>query len=436
MERVDVAIVGAGAAGLAAARDLARAGCRIAILEARGRIGGRILTRAVRGVSLPVELGAEFLHDDPEQTLAILDEAGDVAVAVRGEQREARGRRIVRSGFERHIAAVMERIPRRGADRSFAAFLADAPGGRRMAKARATVARFVQGFHTADLNVIGMKAMAPSPGDDPAETAVRVARASGGLACIADTLARGLAPAIRLESPVSGLQWSRRGVELEIAGGRRRRRLKARAAIVTVPIAVLAAPAGARGTIAIEPRPRRLDEALAGIAMGRVVKLVFAFRELPWAGHRALGGTRPQDVTFLHVPGDFNVWWSSHPVRGPLVTAWSGGPPAAALSRLPAGARFGAAVGELARALGVSPRRIASRIAGRWTHDWVGDPWTRGSYTYLRVGGEGAGRRLARLVGGVLAFAGEATAEDQAGTVEGAIVSGRRAARQVRRALG
>ena len=71
----DVVIIGGGAAGLAAARALHDAHLRVVVLEARPRIGGRVFTRRVPGLALPVELGAEFVHGRVRETLAIADEA-------------------------------------------------------------------------------------------------------------------------------------------------------------------------------------------------------------------------------------------------------------------------------------------------------------------------------------------------------------------------
>ena len=75
----DAIIIGAGAAGLAAARDLSGAGKTVVILEARERIGGRIFTNHVADVPLPIELGAEFIHGDAEETFKIVDAAGLLA---------------------------------------------------------------------------------------------------------------------------------------------------------------------------------------------------------------------------------------------------------------------------------------------------------------------------------------------------------------------
>src|SRR4051812_42921923 len=68
MASTDVLVLGAGAAGLAAARDLSQAGRRVIVLEGRDRWGGRVLTRREPAWPVPVELGAEFIHGEAEDT--------------------------------------------------------------------------------------------------------------------------------------------------------------------------------------------------------------------------------------------------------------------------------------------------------------------------------------------------------------------------------
>jgi monoamine oxidase len=134
--------------------------------------------------------------------------------------------------------------------------------------------------------------------------------------------------------------------------------------------------------------------------------------------------------------GPFNVWWTAYPMRSPLAIAWSGGPPAAALAGKSTEEIASIACGALAEHLGISRRRVASRLLAAWSHDWDGDPFARGAYSYARAGGSRAAAALARPVEGTLFFAGEAAdAEGRTGTVEGALATGLRAARQVGRSI-
>src|SRR5689334_10489033 len=82
----DVIVVGAGAAGLMAARELVRSGKRVVVLEAGHRVGGRVLTLFETRAGVPIELGAEFIHGDAPVTNRLLDEARLATLPVSGEQ--------------------------------------------------------------------------------------------------------------------------------------------------------------------------------------------------------------------------------------------------------------------------------------------------------------------------------------------------------------
>ncbi|HTD53387.1 MAG TPA: FAD-dependent oxidoreductase, partial [Thermoanaerobaculia bacterium] len=80
---------------------------------------------------------------------------------------------------------------------------------------------------------------------------------------------------------------------------------------------------------------------------------------------------------------------------------------------------------------GISKRRIERLLIASHSHDWSADPFARGAYSYVAVGGAAAPKALARPLQNTLIFAGEATDNEESGTVPGAIASGRRAARAI-----
>ena len=127
----DVAIVGAGVAGLAAMRVLEERGVRTRVLEARDRIGGRVHTVRDARLAHPIELGAEFVHGSAPELLEIAREARLVLYAVEAERwRSRRGRLTRLDDFWEQLQRVSEHLDARDADRSFAEFLGGAPGGR------------------------------------------------------------------------------------------------------------------------------------------------------------------------------------------------------------------------------------------------------------------------------------------------------------------
>jgi monoamine oxidase len=442
-ERVDVAVVGAGAAGLAAAGELAAAGLSVAVVEARDRTGGRIATRRDPRVAIPIELGAEFVHGAAPEVAEVARQAGLVVLDVAGRRFEARGGKLTRvRDYWRQIDRVMRHLDAGvEPDRSFAEFLRGRPGGRPLARERRMAAEFVQGFHAADLERISARSLAEggSPGADPAESLL--GRVAGGYDRVPEWLARTLLPSIRLSTVVEAVDWEPGRVALHLRGadGGSSLTLHAGAAVVTVPVGVLNAAAGEPGAIAFRPEVGIIRRAAAKLAMGAVQRISFAFTQAPWTDGQvqAPAGVGTASLQFMQThDADFPVWWTAHPARVPFAVAWSGGPPAAALAALPPGEARARALRALAAALGLSPRRVESRVVDSWTHDWQHDPFSRGAYSYALVGGSTAGRALSRPVERTLFFAGEATdSAARTGTVHGAIASGRRAAGQVLRAM-
>ncbi|HKI03104.1 MAG TPA: NAD(P)/FAD-dependent oxidoreductase [Thermoanaerobaculia bacterium] len=441
MERFDVAVIGAGVAGLAAASKLQGEGFRVAVFEARDRIGGRIFTHRDERVPEPIELGAEFIHGEAPETQRILDAARLLACEVSGEHwRAERGRLRPAGRTWEGVDRVLGRIDREGPDQSVADFLAQRPGGRSLARDRTAAREFVQGFHAADLNEIGILSIAPQEGESPSESATRSGRVVQGYDGIPQFLARGLEGAIHLGTRVAEIAWEAGRAELTLrAPSGRTSRVEAGAVVVTLPLGVLQAAADEPGGCRFDPEPPGLRKALSQLAMGCVTRLVVRFRELPWQAPLAgLPAGRGLDrLSFLHLGGGpFNVWWTAYPLRSPLAVAWSGGPPSTELTGRLTGKSpedvAASAFRALAEQIGISRRRIESRVEGFWLHDWTGDPFSRGAYSYARVGGSRAAKDLSKPFKGTLFFAGEATdTKGRTGTVEGAIATGLRAAKQI-----
>jgi monoamine oxidase len=430
----DVVVIGAGAAGLAAARELAEKGLNVVVLEARERIGGRVFTWHEPENGLPIELGAEFIHGSAEEVNELLDGAGLASIDVAGQRYAASSKELRRlDDFWEQLDRVMRRLPRPPArDRSFREFLAGRPGGRALARERRLALQWVEGFHAADPRVISAHALAEggSPGDDVEER--RLGRVIGGYTRVIEFLAAPLAGRIRLGEVVTLVRWEpgRVAIDVRSPAGGPRVAVEARAVIVAVPLGVLKASPDDTGAIEFRPALTEKQKALEGLAVGSVMRVVLRVRERVWAPDY-------ETLTFLHSSdGDFPTWWTAYPTRAPLVVGWRGGPGARALAQLSVDELESRAVSSLARQLHISRQRLRSLVDGFWMHDWEHDPFARGAYSYTAVGGSDASKALARPLRRTLFFAGEATdTEGATGTVDGAIASGRRAAAQVMRVL-
>lgn len=442
----DVIVIGAGAAGLAAARELRAAGASAVVLEARGRVGGRVFTYRDDRIAVPVELGAEFLHGATPETDALLAAEQLLTTDVVGEHWRASDGRIRPAGAEwSDVQRLLGKLdPDRTPDRSFLDFLDAHAHKPKRAAARRLALQFVSGFHAADPARVSERWLAGEAGlaRDDDDRAARTGRVLGGYDRITAALARDLFDAIELNTVAERVAWAPGAVTVHAHGpdGGPRPPRRARAAIVTVPLGVLHAEPPAQGAIRFDPAVPGVRAATSLLAMGSALRVTFAFRERFWereiagtAKHRSLAA-----LEFLHGEHvDFPVWWTLYPLRVPVLVAWAGGPRAATLARSGDTEIVARAVEALASITGVRQERVHELMVAAWTHNWDTDPFARGAYSYALVGGADAGAELARPVDATLFFAGEATAAGgRAGTVEGALDAGRRAARNVLHALG
>jgi len=437
-KRTDVIVIGAGASGLAAARDLSQAGLRVTVLEARPRVGGRILTVHDARAPVPLELGAEFIHGEAPETLSVAEAAG-LAVVELPDLHEivTRGRFLIRADFWDAIGRMNKDLARRVAQRGEDFPVSDYLDSRGVPPARRQLLLdFIQGFHAAHPERLSAKALAAEVSDtgtdnDQLDKQFRIV--NGGDALM-QWLRHGLDPdrvELKLSTVVEEIQWKRG--EVGVAGER------ARAAIVTLPAAVLKT-----GTVKFEPEIGAKKRALELIETGHIFKIVLRFRRAFWEDpdflkERRAPGSGAQDgksVNFLHAPGaEIPTWWTAQPVRGPLLTGWVGGVKAETLLSEEPASRLERSLVALSDVLAIPRRELDDNLDAWASHDWRADPFARGAYSYIGVGGMGAPRTLGRPVEGTLFFAGEATIPDKIGTVAGALASGRRAAREALRSL-
>jgi len=400
------------------------------LIEARERLGGRLHTLLLPGVGAPIELGAEFVHGDAPDTHAWLRRAGRSVIGSGDEHWTLRAGELVAADESfAAIGTVMERAARGGADLSLAQFLARPENADLPPAARERILGMVEGFDAADPARISAQSVAAEWRSGAAASST--GRPEGGYASLVSALAGALDPACvtqRLGRIVHRVRWSEAAVTVAAGSGAMAFEARAPQAIVTLPLGVLQAAPGAAGAVLFEPPLEAKSGALAALASGPVVKVVLAFRRAFW---ETLADGRYAGATFFHSPGAaLPTFWTARPERAPLLVAWAGGSRAARLAGAGEPELIEQALASAATLFpGVDLR--AERVGG-WAHDWQGDPFARGAYSYLLAGGGDANRALAAPLAATLYFAGEAT--DYAGEatlVSGALASGRRAALQL-----
>ncbi|MBW9122171.1 FAD-dependent oxidoreductase [Microbacterium trichothecenolyticum] len=429
MDHFDTIVVGAGVAGLTAARLLAKAGRRVVVLEARDRVGGRVLTdRHFPGTV--TDMGASWIHGINGSPVAAAAEAfgmRTVEFTVGGYQADSRpiayygpdGIRLTDAATRAYIddihavdRTLQEMVAASAPDASYrdvteAALAAQGWGAERTQRVREYLEHRSEeqyGAWIEDLAAHGL--------DDDSIDGDEVVFPDGY-----DRLPRRLAEGldIRLIHVVTDVQWSSEGVLVTTDHGL----FAADSAIVTVPVGVLQSE-----EFVIEPPlPEPVAGALSRLTMNAFEKVFLRFPAKFW----------DDGVYAIRQQGPESRWWHSWydltPVHGtPTLLTFAAGPAAVETRDW--------TEDEIVESILVQLRRLYGDRVEQPTHvhvtDWQDDPWSHGSYAYMTVGSTTADHDdLATPVGGVLHLAGEATWTDDPATVPAAMLSGHRAASRV-----
>ncbi len=428
MTHADTIVVGAGVAGLTAARLLTEAGHSVVVLEARDRVGGRV--HADRGAGWLTDLGASWIHGITDNPLADLVESWSMpTVEFTVGSYQPDGRPIAYYGphgdrlSEGAAAAFAADV--RAADTALAAAVADsAPGtsfGEAIEVALGSLAwdderteRVREFLRHRSEEQYGVSAdLLDAHGlDDDAVDGDEVVFPEG-FAALPHRLAEGLD--VRLEHVVTRVRWGTDGVEVVTDQGT----FTADRVVVTVPVGVLRS-----GSFELDPPlPAAHAAALAGLAMNAFEKVFLRFDTAFW----------DTDVCAIRQQGPAGLWWHSwydltrlH--DQPTLLTFAAGPCAEAI-RDWSDEQVVESVMESLR--GLFGDRATDPVDARITR-WQDDPHARGSYAYMQVGSSPQDHdRLAEPIGGVLHLAGETTWTEDPATVTAAFRSGHRAAENI-----
>lgn len=415
-----IVVVGAGAAGLMAARELARAGRTVTILEARERCGGRIHPLPASEFGYAADGGAEFVHGEANVTRALLREAGLSLQEIEGTQWSFDGTALSREDrhdpHEAELQAVLGALKH---DLTLAEFLRRHFAGEEYARLRHSIERMVEGYDAADPARASTLALREEWMDGGHRVQARI---NGGYGALIDFLAaecRKDGAAIRLGCVVSAIEEEGGAVTVRCAGGDVH---GCDRVILTVPLPLLrdiALPAAARAKAA----------AADDIGFGNVIKILLRFAR-PWWRERKQDLA---DMTFLLSDETIPVWWTRYPDRRPVLTGWFGGPRTAELQSLDPQGLIDAGIESLAAIFGLSREGIARDLVAAAATNWAHDPFARGAYSWATPRTRAAQAMLARADGPVL-FSGEALYRGRdMGTVEAALASGLETAEMILR---
>lgn len=416
---VDVAVIGAGCAGLAAAAALREAGLTVTVLEARDRIGGRAVTAPLFG--MPFDLGAAWLHSSDRNPLTPVALASGLTVVRDPQDAEVwlPRRRFLDidglSAFEDAHHATAEALSDFASDQGDLAAAALPPPADDLER----LARHLIGPHTQG---VPFEALSAGDFDEQIDTGEEslIAEGMGTLVAALGTgtvTGAGASAEVRLNTAVRAVDWAGPGVTLHTGAGS----LRARAVLVTVSVGVLSA-GGIRFTPAL---PADTARAIGGLRMGLLNKVVLHLPGNPL-------DLDPFDRLHALMPDGGVLDVVHRPFGSDLAVAILGGGEAWALEKEGEAAAVATVTERLATVYGNDVRGM---IGGAAATAWGADPFSLGAVSAALPGQATARTALAAPVADRVFFAGEACEVEWATQVPGAWLSGRGAAASIVRAL-
>jgi monoamine oxidase len=425
MEKVDVIIIGGGASGMIAARELSKGGKKVVVIEARNRLGGRIHTLIDKRFPMELEAGAEFLHGDLPITTSLLKEAGIEFYHSEGEFYRIQNGKISEAerfieGFP-HVISLLKKLKQ---DISFAEFLNEYLSEPKYASLRESVRGFAEGFDAADIEKVSSFALRKEWENQSTTHSFRFKGGHGALINFLANESKANGCLINLSTAAKKIIWKHGNVEV-ICGGDRS--YIGKKVLITLPVGVLKAKARDEGYIIFSPEIPSRRAAIELLGYGDVIKILLIFKKVFWddKSFESIIHNRMSNAGFILSDASFNAWWTQFPNKVPLLTGWFAGPKVKKLNNMSDDSLVSSSLDSLAYIFGTTKEFLQGELKSSYVANWTSDPFTRGAYTYPTVGSEKAVKTLAEPLEDTIFFAGEGLYEGEAiGTVEAALTSG------------
>lgn len=428
---MDVIIIGAGAAGLMAAKKLTEAGQKVCVLEARDRIGGRIYTLNHKTVELPTEAGPEFIHGNLEVTLNLLKEAGIDYEEIDGDMWAVTNGNWTRGReFNQDQELLMERLKQLKENISIAEFFNRYFANEKYVSLRSSLTSYIEGYYAGNIQQTSALTFFNEWSNEDEQQY----RPKGGYGKMIQYLADKSmeeGALIQLSTVVKEIRWLKDQVEVI---DDTHHSYIARKVIVTVPLGVWLAEENLKGAITYSPALTQKQEAAEQMGFGSAIKILLLFKKPFW---EKLSLEQQPEVDlkqtgFIISDQEIRTWWTQLPQRSSLLTGWMAGPKALLAKDADDETILLKSFEALSNIFNINANHLKQQLVSWHIFNWTADPFTRGAYAFSTTGTKEACKILMQPVEGTLFFAGEALYDGlEMGTVEAALISGLRVSDEV-----
>lgn len=413
MDQEKIIVIGAGAAGLMAARTLSAAGKQVIILEARDRIGGRIWPLSPTNFGYEAQAGAEFVHGEALVTKSLAQEAGMTLIEAEGDMWSSRDGELTINGV--HIPdhdILHDKLRTLEEDVSISTFLDRHFSQEDFTPLRKAILDIVQGYDAADPDRVSTFELRDEWLGGNAWKQYRIKEGYGALLAFLESECRARGVEIHLNTHVQKIETNGSTVKAYDNSGTI---YEGTEVIVTVPLPILS------DITFVPPIPEKLYAA-SKMGFGGVIKILLRFNDQWWANTLGKNFT---EMDFMFSDGEVRTWWTQHPLPYPVLTGWVAGPHAEKLKGKSDDEILEIAITSLSTIFKVPTDTLYQNLVRPQIANWSADPYARGAYSYATPASHASRAEILKPVFSTIFFAGEALYEGrETATVEGALASG------------
>lgn len=427
MKDQEIIIIGAGASGLMAAKELAKAGKRVLVLEARDRIGGRIWPLPEEEFGYKAQGGAEFIHGEAAITKSLIRESGLTLIPMDGEVWSVRGSEITKSiggptndpEFLAHKDILHEKLQALAKDVSIAEFLDNNFSEEKYAGLRNWIIKMVEGYDAADPRKISSFALREEWLGGEEWQQGKIKEGYGALLIFLESQCRNNRVEINLNHEVESISLEGSNAYVKCTNGKE---FKSEKAIITLALPTI-------NRISFNPPIPEKIVAASKIGFGKVIKFLLQFKTEWW---KSALGRDLNKLMFMLCNGKITAWWTQYPESYPVLTGWIPGLVTEEFKNTSSEDILKLAVKSLSDSFKVSEDFVREQLVGSRIINWPADPFSMGAYSYTTLETKEAYEELIKPIDNKIFFAGEALySGKETATVEGALASGKETAEKI-----